>query len=1040
MRNASAFLGKTLAMKAMRPFFLPSLQLLTGVLLGTGSWSMEAAEGMKGARAVLQTVAEQSGRKAEAAPASDAGRLRAELQAFGNESSALGPAEAAKQWLAFVERFLALPRQERTDHGSEQGVSAQLLLAALPRPDSWPELAKLVAARPAPRKGSELQESGLRLMAAALTSDSATRDKEIQALQARAEKAPRSDMYILRNVFEQLNERILEAADDPDAVLQALDRRLARSGSDRSPRTVRIPNLLTLVGEEKAEAFLRRALTTNQVILSFDNSGATAALARRLALELIEQLKAPQWGLVNSLDSIELFEALDKKFTKPNVPSAGVLNLPRDFGTGDYSRTQAETYYFLGLIGKGRAKDAVAVAQRLATEGRPHLPDEALKSMERAGYTKALDDFFFELMTQDPSLPFWTEYVPLAAKAGRTDRMLKLARETANDEKLTKRKRASIHQNLFRALLADGQVDEGVAELKRLLAAEPSSSPYAEARHGNLAIILARLGILLKKPEWTEEGILAARRSLTNAPREGSGWMDESVPETLASLLFDLGRSAEAEGILAEALAQTVRASAANQDRFGNNDKPAQLLGAMASLYHRANRPADVVALLDAAPYWGAPDLAQLLDTEMSLALGGFSMRMQVRPAAETLPIAHVAASALAALNRAAEARALNDAVLNGHPGFDKAYELAVQLHGESALDYLDQLYSRDQFEERPLIWKAKVLADRKDYAAAEAVVRRAIAIDPSDGEQGPGDRMRAYAVLADIRAGQGDEKEAVFLRGVVKAIRLSEEADQFYAVGLLKRAVSMYQESLQSFANAYCIQSRLAIQLSELGLHDQAEEHYRRAYELMPDSFGRVESHCFGCEQAFAGARAQNLAETIFTELAAKQPKKPQVHYLLGYLRGEQGRHAEAVPHFKTAVALDPEYLNAWQKLLGASLHVRMAPSERDQIVFNILRLDPLQRHAYLSWTQVADLRGLWLAIDAANKRQPQKPQTLYVLTASKAQLEKLPEAQAPRVTRLRFSEMDGGREQTPGAAIAQTAMVRIATELMSHTSGEDE
>ena len=36
-----------------------------------------------------------------------------------------------------------------------------------------------------------------------------------------------------------------------------------------------------------------------------------------------------------------------------------------------------------------------------------------------------------------------------------------------------------------------------------------------------------------------------------------------------------------------------------------------------------------------------------------------------------------------------------------------------------------------------------------------------------------------------------------------------------------------------------------------------------------MPDSFGRVESHCFGCERAFEGQRAQSLAEKIFTELA---------------------------------------------------------------------------------------------------------------------------------------------------------------------------
>ena len=52
-------------------------------------------------------------------------------------------------------------------------------------------------------------------------------------------------------------------------------------------------------------------------------------------------------------------------------------------------------------------------------------------------------------------------------------------------------------------------------------------------------------------------------------------------------------------------------------------------------------------------------------------------------------------------------------------------------------------------------------------------------------------------------------------------------------------------------FADAYCIQSRLALRYSELGDYVKAEQHYQRAFELMPDSFGRIESHCFGCEGA---------------------------------------------------------------------------------------------------------------------------------------------------------------------------------------------
>src|SRR6185436_16244679 len=99
---------------------------------------------------------------------------------------------------------------------------------------------------------------------------------------------------------------------------------------------------------------------------------------------------------------------------------------------------------------------------------------------------------------------------------------------------------------------------------------------------------------------------------------------------------------------------------------------------------------------------------------------------------------------------------------------------------------------------------------------------------------------------------------------------------------------------------------------------------------------------------------------------------------YLLGYLRAEQDRFVEALPHFKTAVDLDPQYLNAWRKLLELGSHVRMSAQERDQIAFNLMRLDPMRRHGGVDFRQVTDLRGLWNAVDAANKVQGARRKSL--------------------------------------------------------------
>lgn len=175
------------------------------------------------------------------------------------------------------------------------------------------------------------------------------------------------------------------------------------------------------------------------------------------------------------------------------------------------------------------------------------------------------------------------------------------------------------------------------------------------------------------------------------------------------------------------------------------------------------------------------------------------------------------------------------------------------------------------------------------------------------------------------------------------------------------------------------------------MGNWKAAEGHYRKAYELMPDSFGRVESHCFGCEKAFAGERQQTIAEKVFTEMAASQPNKPQVHYLLGYLRLENGRYSEALPAFQKAVELDPDYLNAWEKLssLGRSMHL---PAElRNAIASNLLRLDPWQRHGTVSLVGVTDLGRIWDKVAAFYAKAPPAPKELYPLKASAAAVEEL-------------------------------------------------
>lgn len=1021
---------------------------------------VRAAESLLGAEAAMKRIAEATAQTPVAAKAvTPADTLRKDLDAFRVEAERLAPAEAARQWLALADRIMAQPPGTGVSANRRlQRLGADEWFGAMPPPSAWAEISKAVQARPAANGPAELREIGLRLLAATLNDDIEGRNRGIAAVQGKAEKANQRQVYMYRNFLNQVNQALIQQLDDPDAVLKSLERQLAGFQDRNSFNRLNVPNLVPLVGPEKAEIFLRKALVHPNAEFELPENTVTSALAEKLALELIDQLKRPHWSLVNSLSSVDLYEALEKKFvskakaarkTTPAIPGLPDLDLPDPSSPDDYQRHSAQAYYLLGLIAKQRTKDAVAVAVDLGKEDNVYLPHDAMKAMELAGYTHALDVFLNELLTQHPELPFWDEYVSIAAKAGETDRMLALVRTTSQRTNLTKTQKANVQQWLPRALLAADQVDEGVKELRALI--ELKSQQVARSGRGGigesdaaLSLQLARIGQQLARPEWIEEGIKATRLALkqsTNSEMTFQIESHEAIP--LAHLLMELNRPGEAESVLVDALIQTGKVMPGVRRNYmgpGAGQSGLPLLSALAALYQAAGRPQDVLILLDQNPGWGIKDIAKSRDSRFSYSNHGHI------DGSETPPILLTAASALSATGREAEARKLINALLDQNPGLDSAYELLLKLAGNNIPARLDELFARDRFEERPLIWKAHWLRLNNRLPEAETVARQAVAIDPADGEQGPGDRLRAYAVLADIREARGDATEARFLRGAVGAIRLSETADQVLRSGLLKRALQMYRDSLKQFADAYCIQSRLAIQLSEMGLHAEAEEHYRRAYELMPESFGRVESHCFGCERAFDGERAQGVAEKVFTQLAVKTPNKPQVHYLLGYLRAEQGRYAEAVKLFQKAVELDPEYLNAWKKIEENSRHAFLPMKERNRVTLNIFRLDPLGRHSGADLAGVNDLRTLWDIAKSAAAQEPPKIDSLYPLAASKAALEQQ-EADRAKQTGNDFGldMIDGGENRavrSPGRMIAETSFVKLSGELIvpAYGGGDDE
>lgn len=978
-----------------------------------------AAEEYLGAQAALAKAAKIA---AAAAASSEGGnpadQLISELNAFTVSLPTLEPKAAALQWLAFNNRAASFSiHSVQGDYEKLQKLSFESLVLTLPPPSAWEILRDSVAAENPAEKASSLRALLLRWYFDRLLGNVANLERDYPKI-AQAVADLDADRLNAQHLLDPLDKMFFSVSDNGDAILKILEQRLetaARSSSrmdfPRYTPPFEVPDLVTLLGEKRAGAFLVRALSEISGSLAVYDGIETAKLARKIALEELNDLKAPQWRLACSLEAGDLYSALVKKF-------------PPDESNPDFQR--ARSYELLRQLAAGKIAEAVELALAITKREPSAISFGAQEMTRNPARASAVSQFFYELLSRNPNLPYWQYYIETSVQAGESEKMLALVRSTLAGQ-ISDGARIELTKSFADALLAAGKIEEGIAELEKICVQEKKggNAPYFRGQDDlETAIRIAQIGRVTQHPEWVEKGLQLCRDKLAAEAKENDERSSQELSAVrFSALLLDLQRGAEAEAVLIEALGEVEsqwKTSAENSYFPYAGEAP--VLCSLVGVYLAAGRYDDVLTLLEDAPVWGARDLSKILTNICYLGNR------------RNASLGYCAAKSLARTGKREEAKKIVQALLVTETGKDEVYELLVELEGPRALAELERLHGLDPFEERPVLWKARVLLDAGKLDEAEKAARDAIAIDPSDGEEGPGDRMRVYAILADILKAKSQTKDAEFFLKVVQAIRMSEEADLLYELHLISRAIALYEESLTYFADAYCIQSRLALRLAEHGDWAEAEKHYRRAYELMPDSFGRVESHCFGCERAFAGEEQQTLAERIFTEMAAQRPDNPRVRYLLAYLRIEQGRYRDALPELQKAVELDPDYLNAWKKLADISRKVHLPAGQRNAIAANLLRLDPSQRHISLNLAGVTDLASIWTTLAKIAKGFPKPPDGLLALPASVATLEEMARdpQRKPIYQQLVSRAGPSRRDVAPGAVFAEQDFTRGISALL--------
>lgn len=981
---------------------------------------------------VLARTNPQAATDSAAAPA-PAAELLSDLLGFRAGMAMMPPEQAAETWLRLFDRAIELgPMADNYDHLDPHlraPVGPASVLASLPPPRAWPAL-RIKTKQRAQQRADDPKAIGLRLLSELLLRDRKAAEATLAQLEQLYQGKRRSERDMGRAAIGELRSTVLDLYGSEKEIAAGFTLRMEEVSRHPYDNQLNVPDLVGLVGEAEAEALLRQALR-RPLQLSVAEGEATRALARRLASEQIAELRKPQWGLVDDLQATALYEALHARFVGIASREAEVEEEVEDY---DYERSEADGWYFVASVVAGRQLEAERALAALSGKGALSVPSAAIRALHEGGHNNALFRFLDELLGRRPELDAWRLYLEQAAYSGHADAALQRIETLLEQPTLPSFQRNALRAHRIDALLAADRVEAALAGLDQRLHELAAADQGSASERAELMLRKAAVLRVLGQPDPALTALAASlAATLPQLQRSSDDFRLGAHLGKLASELRRQGRLGEAQQL---ALAVLARPKPSHQVEFAALQPDALdrfALIELVAIFDAAQRPDDVLKLLDGARGWAARDLGELLAEKDALGV----------------PLGTLAARALAASGHSAAALATVEALLDVQPGHDAGYALLLELLGERAIPALDTRYGRDPFEERPLIWKGIALQKAGRVQESEAAIRAAIAIDPSDGEQGRDDRMRAYAVLAELLRGKGELDAAATYEGAVAAIRLSEQADELHALGLLQRAFATYREALDRFADAYCIQSRLALQLSKRGQHEQALQHYRRAYELMPDSFGRVESHCFGCESVFQDPAAQGVADDVFGRLVKAAPAKPQTHYMLAYLRIEQGRYQEALDRLRMAVALDGDYLNAWKKLHELGQKTYLPAAERDIARLKLLELDPRMRHVRYELDRVGDLAGLWKALETAQaaragerNRGPLRP--LQASAAAYAEtMARMPDAMRQQLEQfLAMGEQPqgrGGAWPAPSVVLARHALMLPIARLLG-AGGHDQ
>lgn len=917
--------------------------------------------------------------------------LALDMEKFEQEKESMTSLEAANQWIEIAKRFLQMPQliPEQLEADSlyefrllvKTGNIAELF-AIIPGPDCWPEIATLCKSKLAEDTGLPAGFKSIHMFISLLTGDLSSIYSDLDIFEDIALKQKTYNEEQIRQWFRYIREEVKkhDAENTGTNSAVAFEQVLASYESFLTePAIVRAPDLLKIADRNKAETLIKRALSTSTIYLEIPSGEQTRQLGEEIVLAKVDSLNRPQWGMVHSIHTTELFEKLYEKFELSKITTdqdyAEMVTGSRVSafeGERDLKK-RAISFYILGLLAKGRTEDAVNFALTQKDEMiSASIFKASLDATEKTDLLPLYSKFLSLVLVEKPELPFWKQFIEISLVSENQETVHNTLSKALEKKDISFMSKQQIKKHLITLLLAQDKISEAlkvykdIEETKTNEQSRKTRYDFANLKY-SLAQKLFDLGMVLKQQEISDWGASMATDSfyqlLENEDPSTSYYPSYKLNKLIA-ILVERNEFSKAEKLILESTRKQIEAARQSSGYSSESIKYslAQSFGQLLKLYGNAGQYEEVISLLDITPWWNVENLSRINDEEILLT----------------------AAKAFQKTGNEKKALEVIKSYLLDKPGNDDGYRILVELATDDIIPWLDKLNKMDRFEERPLMWKGYLLYKSGEYDEAEKAIRQAMSIDPTDGEQKAGQRVHSYSLLADVLEAKGDKENATFFRDVVNSVRIAEEGDLLSEAGLVSRSIDHYQNAMGVFADAYCIQWRLAERLYATGDLAGAREHYKIAFERMPEQFGQVASFCFGCEGAFDKMQSRSAAEEVFDHLLETTPERPQVYFLYGLLRKSQKRLPEAYEYFDKAVKLDPDYLDAWKEIFSLSESVYLSRKEKDKIIIKMLSLDPSKKHFYANISEVVNWVGLWKTLEENQSLTIEKPEDLYPLNES--------------------------------------------------------